>query len=251
MLPRRAPSGAQPRLALVALRRSFLKAADAVTGMLHSHRQSERNNSASAFPLLLSYIISGILVAFAHFVIFRIPNTHISEIVPVELIIFILLGLPPVPLWQLFRWDLPRIRLIRQAQGFFVSANLLNQAIAGIKIETGSPPQKFETIDDFSDLIDDFDIRMQGELHRVAMKQFVSGLIIAVAGVLFAVIQLRPPTPAGPAPAAQAATAASSAARAPTVQQGPPPSAGAGANPRTTTAESGTAAPAVAGTAVR
>lgn len=81
-------------------------------------------------------------------------------------------------------WELPKVKLLRAAQGFFAHSNPVNRVVEtafGHDVAGG----------DFKDAITTLQAKIDGEAHRLTVSQFWLTLSVATSGLLLAALALK------------------------------------------------------------
>jgi len=209
IMPARAPLGTTtPRLALVTLRRAYLKVFENLSGRLAFDRGQQAAWQAGQWRVLL-VALSILVVGALYLVLEDIPTSLADFWSSLQRPKFILALLSIVPaffifanfLAQMVRWDTPRIQLLRSATLFYEYANPLNRVLAAaLGLEH----------DGFEDVIALLDTKTEGEVHRTGVHQTWLVIALTFAALMFAALAIRD----GETEAAKIARAAAASAHA-------------------------------------
>jgi hypothetical protein len=187
----RATTDQNPRHdALLELRHRYIRLEDAISFRLRAHRtlQGQRLRGIIGWLSFLAYGLAAGLSLF----LFVLPAAtevrpeHYAALIMSS--VFVAFGLQFGG--RIVTWDVPVIRLLRTAHGFFLSANGVNKVIHQA---TGVGP-----LDDFSGVITNLQSRIEGEQHRIGMSQNWMAVTLGAASLVAAVSALNTDKVPGP-----------------------------------------------------
>lgn len=177
-----------PNQALSELRQRYLRVDNTVSFRIRLHRstQSKSLNIAGKAINLLGGLIVSIAFCLLLFGSISIDIRGIYSIFGISIF-----SATALYFFQIVtRWDIPVIRLLRTAHGFFISADNINKVTGSIR-HPAPPPY---TVDDFGGIIANHQSRLEGEQHRVSMHQAWLALAIGAASLIAALSALSHPT---------------------------------------------------------
>lgn len=183
------PAGTSPRQALVALRFAYLQLEDAIAFRIKMHRRRQAVAPLIRFAAAMVY---GLIAA----LVIMLPIA--SNLMRSDIWDWLGLAMAVAALafalhfrQRISRWDIPVIRLLRTAHGFFVSANVLNRVISEVQLDG----RTVRPVDGFSDVIENLHSRLEGEQHRVQIGQGWLALAVAAASLMAALAALQTQAP--------------------------------------------------------
>ncbi len=173
--------------ALVELRQRYIRLEDSMAFRLREHRRTQNNRVRS--PLgRLSFVAFGLIAAALIFLVLLPPPHRFGPRDGVSLLLTALCTAMALYFrGRISRWDVPVIRLLRTAHGFFTSADPLNKVIEVVKLDGRSNAR----VDRFEAMIANIASRLEGEQHRVAMGQNWLALSLVAASLVAAVSALK------------------------------------------------------------
>jgi hypothetical protein len=187
----RSAPGESGRLALLCIRRRYLRVFETLQEILKDERdrqlRAERAPQRLAVLLLATATVLGLLfVAFLgwppRWGEFSWQEIAAALIVLVSATLYMLHNAE-----QLVRWDHPRIRFLRSSQTFYHYANPLNSVIGRLLKPRAQVP-------DFAALQGILETKAAGETHRTSMRQFWMTVTVAVVAIYFAALSIRDST---------------------------------------------------------
>lgn len=195
------------RKAIGQLRRGFLRVAEQVTARMSLVKQRSgplRRRLTQAFWLGFSILLTTAVVQFL--------ATLVMPAYPIALwgiFIAAMAGYTTLTgfvfILIILEQDLPRVKLLRATHGFFAAANPINEAIKRIEMDAlhsadeqdgdatnvaeNTRAQQHIEVQNFSDLIKSFEIKLDGESQRLQIKQFwVTSCAALVGGLVTALV---------------------------------------------------------------
>lgn len=183
----RVPGTEQGLQALPELRQRFIRLEDTMSFRIRAHRTTQATRVRS-FGGRLSFVVFGLFAAIAIFLLL-LPPPHRFGLRDGVSVALTAVGISMALYFRgrISRWDVPVIRLLRTAHGFFTSADPLNKVIEAIKIDGRSKAP----VDHFHVLIANISSRLEGEQHRVAMGQNWLALSLVAASLVAAISALK------------------------------------------------------------
>ena len=169
---------------LLELRHRYVRVEDAVAFRVRRHRKTQGTRHDGPFGWA-TFLAFGVMAALLTFLLV-LPKSLSVEIPDVAALlassVLVAIG---ARFWaRLVIWDIPVIRLLRTAHGFFVGANPLNKVVSHLR---GGPP-----LNDFADLLANLQSRIEGEQHRIAMGQNWMAASLGAASLVAGVWALQP-----------------------------------------------------------
>lgn len=199
----RLPANAhRPRAAIGQLRRGFVRVSEHVSQRLVSVKMLEAKSGKFWDRLFWFglFVFGAALIASIAGLVVRsdFPQFALLIVVGFGIILFGAAAFAFVVM--ILNQDLPKVKFLRAAQGFFAAANTINSAIEQVfsrSTKLASRPAS-QPIQDFSDLVRAFEIKLAGESHRMQVKQFWAASCAAVLGALITALAIvaQPLTPA-------------------------------------------------------
>jgi general stress protein CsbA len=179
------------RSALALLRAQYIGLEDTLAFRIKMHRKTQLSRQRAIG--WISFLGWGLASALLFFLLL-LPDPAVMSFTDwVSLVLTaILLAMALYFRQRITRWDIPVVRLLRTAHGFFLSANTFNKVLQEIKLDgrTAYP------VDCFSSVISNIASRLEGEQQRVAMGQNWLALAVGAASLVAAMSALKQAAPA-------------------------------------------------------
>lgn len=192
-LPADADPNELPRNALVCLRRRYLRVFEDLQSEIQEQRDDQvqwQTNPERIGTLVWAFLLTAIFYAAFLGVPTSLPKT-LNDQIWAFASFCLLLGCTAVFLYeavQMYKWDLPRIRLLRMAEVFYHYANPVNDVIRVVmRRKTGYR----DAVTDFSSLSSLLAVKTAGETHRVGLRQLLMTMTLAVVSIYFAAAAIR------------------------------------------------------------
>lgn len=200
---------AKPRIAIGHMRRTYLKIAESTDFRVAEVKSSTQTYRKWFSRLLLWPLVMVEIVAMIWGLWSNINGGAglFSLQYPLFFGFLLLAGIIASLIFSIQILNLPVVRVLRAAQGFFKAANPINDAIARILWERDrlletkagrSLSSQPVPVSDFDDVADGFAVKLSGETQRLQMEQFWAAIAAALLGLFVTAFTISTSKPQPP-----------------------------------------------------